>query len=138
MDGHFHGKSIIEAYLISEEEMKTAINEGDNYSNEFYDRKGHKNETTKDLGKLSLSSTLKKVNRQSEMIPASDMILKQIQIQSKHNLVKQEVKQYQEYSDGVLKILINKIYNLPEPIDSQFEIEFKVKSKPLLELKGTG
>ncbi len=78
MDGHFHGKSIIEAYLISEEEMKTAINEGDNYSNEFYDRKGHKNETTKDLGKLSLSSTLKKVNRQSEMIPANDMILKQI------------------------------------------------------------
>lgn len=52
--------------------------------------------------------------------------------------MKQEVKQYQEYSDGVLKILINKIYNLPEPIDSQFEIEFKVKSKPLLELKGTG
>lgn len=138
MDGHFNGKSNIEAYLISEEDMKAATDEGSDYSNDFYDKKGYRNETTKDLGKLSLSSTLKKVNRQSEMIPASDMILKQIQIQSKHNLVKQEVKQYQEYSDGVLKILINKIYNLPEPIDSQFEIEFKVKSKPLLELKGTG
>ena len=78
MDGHFNGKSNIEAHLISEEEMKQAIYEGDNYSNEFYDRMGYKLETTKDLGKLSLSSTFKKVNRQSEMIPPNDMILKQI------------------------------------------------------------
>jgi hypothetical protein len=78
MDGHFNGKSNIEAYLISEEDMKAATDEGSDYSNDFYDKKGYRNETTKDLGKLSLSSTLKKVNRQSEMIPANDMILKQI------------------------------------------------------------
>jgi hypothetical protein len=47
--------------------------------------------------------------------------------QSKHNIVKSVVKEYQEYSAGVLKMYINQFHNLPDAT-AQYEVEFKVES----------
>jgi len=71
-DQHFNGRSSIEAHLITFEEMELATKSGYAHSNDYWDEMGFNLDTTKDLGKLSLNSTIKKINRQSEMPTAKD------------------------------------------------------------------